>query len=360
MYDESYQFWIYSAFFIILVFFSLLLNSILLKFVKTLGIRNQEGTVIRWNSVAKPSLGGISFYIVFLLATASYSILFEDRNVFDDTTSLGLLGATGLAFLMGLADDAYNTKPFLKLGVQILCGVILIASGNYIQSFPNETLNYTMTIFWVVGIMNSINMLDNMDGITGLVSSFILITILLYMYITGHSTQFEYLAMLGVLASLTGFLFFNWYPSKMFMGDTGSQFLGILLAALSIKFLWNSHGIEGSIVQSRQMVLVLLTFSLPIADTTLVTINRLWKKQSPFVGGRDHSTHNLSYLGLSDSQVGFVYIGLSALCAFLAAIIIRFMEEWKHLYTMCFVGFFLLIQIIFFYISYRNKLNGKK
>lgn len=355
MFDDAYQFWIYSAFFIIVVGFSLLLNAILLKFSRTLGIREQESTTIRWSSISKPSLGGIGFYICFLISVCCYAILFEADSVFKNAETLGLIGVTGLAFLMGLADDAYNTKPVLKFSVQVLCGVILISSDNYIQTFPYEWLNYSFTIIWVVGIMNSINMLDNMDGITSVASAFILITILVYMYMLNLTTQFEFIVILGSLASIAGFLFYNWHPSKMFMGDTGSQFLGVLLAALSIKFLWNSKGLENSIVQSRQIVLVLLTFCIPIVDTTIVSINRIRRKQSPFVGGKDHTTHNLSYLGLSDSQVSFVFVGIAAFCTFLTAIIIRFLEEWKHIYTICFSGFVVSLLIIFFYITYINK-----
>lgn len=358
-FSEEYLFWVYSAFFICIVGFSLLLNTILLKFVKTLGIRNNTETIIRWSSVSKPALGGITFYIIFLISLGCYAVFFEADDVFQNASALGLIGATSIAFLMGLADDAYDTKPLLKFGVQVLCGVLLIASDNYIQLFAYEIINYFLTIFWVVGIMNSINMLDNMDGITSLVSSFILITIMMYMYLVGETFSFEYFLTLGVLGSLVGFLFFNWHPSKMFMGDTGSQFLGMLLAALSIKFLWNSHGTDDSIVQSRQVILVLLTFMLPVVDTTIVSINRIKRGQSPFVGGKDHTTHNLSYLGLSDSQVGFVFMGLAAVAMFLSMAIVRFLNEWNHYHTLIFSLFFIVVFGIFYYITIINKDKNK-
>ncbi len=355
MFNEEYQFWIYTSFFIVIVGFSLLFNGIILKFSKTLGIRNKEGTTIRWSSVSKPALGGIGFFIVFLISIACYGILFEADGIFKEPSALALIGSSSLAFLMGLADDAYNTRPLLKFLVQVTCGIILIGAGVYIQTFPYEWMNYAVTIFWVIGIMNSINMLDNMDGITSITSACIIVAILIYMYMMGLSTEFEYIAMLGVLAGLIGFLFYNWHPSKMFMGDTGSQFLGLFLAAVSIKFLWNSKGLEGTIVQSRQIVMVILCFLVPIVDTTVVSINRLRRKQSPFVGGKDHTTHNLSYLGLTDTQVGFIFLGLAALCTFLTAIIIRFLEDWTHLYTLIFTGFAILVLSIFFYITYLNK-----
>ncbi len=352
---EKYEFWIYGIFFILMLGASLLLNTILLRFSKNLGTRENDGSLIRWSNVTKPSLGGIGFYLIFLLSIGAYGFMFDANELFGNTEALGIVCISTLAFFMGLADDAYNTKPLLKFGVQILCGAILILTDNYIQTFPYEWLNYTMTILWVIGIMNSINMLDNMDGITSTTSVFILLIMLGYMQMMSLSSSYEFILMLGVLASLVGFLFYNWHPSKMFMGDTGSQFLGVFLAALSIKFLWNSKGLDGSIIQSRQIALVLLSFMLPIIDTTVVSINRIRRGQSPFVGGKDHTTHNLSYLGLSDSQVGFVFAGVAAICAFAAACIIRFLEDWNHIYTAVIIVFVILILAICFYITYLNK-----
>ena len=142
MYSDQYIFIIYSAFFLTVVCFSLFINAIFLKFATTLGIREQEGAVIRWSNVSKPALGGISFYIAFLFSAACFAIFFEDTQLFQDKSALALLGTTVLAFLMGLADDAYDTKPMLKFGVQFLCGGILIFSENYIRLFDIEFLNY--------------------------------------------------------------------------------------------------------------------------------------------------------------------------------------------------------------------------
>ena len=152
-----------------------MLNTIMLKFATNLGIRNNDQPVIRWSNISKPALGGITLYISFLLSTTCFSIFFEDINLFKDMNTLGMIGAVALGFIMGLADDAYNTKPILKSIVQISCGVILVATGTFIHLFENDYLNYILTVVWVIGIMNSINMLDNMDGITTIVSIFILL-----------------------------------------------------------------------------------------------------------------------------------------------------------------------------------------
>ena len=244
---------IYTVFFAAMVLFSVLMNMIFLKFASTLGIKNQnkDETVIRWSSTAKPALGGIAFYIIFLISIASYSIFFGGSDALLNKQLLGILAATGLGFIMGLSDDAYNTRPLLKLGAQIACGVILIATGTYISIFSTEWYNYALTILWVVGVMNSINMLDNMDAITTVVSIFIILAALLTIYLHNDFTHILVIALIGVLAALVGFLFFNWNPSKMFMGDTGSQFLGIFLAAIGITYFWNNPELGGGEIRNK-------------------------------------------------------------------------------------------------------------
>ena len=359
----QYLFIVYSVFFISIVFFCLLINTILLKFSTTLGIRENEKPIIRWSSISRPALGGISFYISFLISTACYGVFFEEQTLFNDAQAIGILSAASLAFLMGLADDAYNTKPFLKFFVQVLCGIILIFSSindtyehsTIIQIFENNTLNYILTIVWVVGIMNSINMLDNMDGITSLTSIFIILIILFYLSINSDFENFDFIALLGVLAALTAFLFYNWHPSKMFMGDSGSQFIGLFIAVFGIKYIWNSSSFEGDSIPSKQIITVLIAFILPIIDTSSVVINRIARKQSPFIGGKDHTTHHLSYLGFSDSQVGFIYLGVSAMSALICIALFRFIDHWNHWMTIGFSIYFLAIFISFYLVTQKNR-----
>ncbi|NND94090.1 MAG: undecaprenyl/decaprenyl-phosphate alpha-N-acetylglucosaminyl 1-phosphate transferase [Flavobacteriales bacterium] len=348
------QFLAFLTFFISTFGFSILLYSIILRFAHTLGIREKD-TVVRWASTSKPALGGIVFYIVFLVSFVCQSILIDEGEFLTNIRSFGALGAASLAFVMGLADDAYNTRPLLKFLVQLSCGWILIATGTYIHLFEQDYLNYLLTIFWVVGIMNSINMLDNMDGITTVTSMFILLIAMVFMALHGLFESADFIVMLGVSATLFAFLFFNWNPSKMYMGDTGSQFLGIVLAIAGIRYFWNSTLIDGSVSQWQQIVALLIGFSLPIIDTTIVSINRISRKQSPFVGGKDHTTHNLSYLGLSDSQVALIYTGLSALNLACCYIIFRFVNEWNLMTGLLLSIYPLSIFVAFFILCRRQR-----
>lgn len=321
----SFQF-ILTVIFIVCFVFSLLINYILLRFAQTLGMRNREvNQQIRWNPDSKPSLGGISFYVVFLFAFI-FTIILPHKDAGFNIQIIGILMATTLAFLMGLADDAFNTQPLLKFLTQIFCALIVIFSGHSISIFENQFLNYLITIFWVVGLMNSINMLDNMDGISSIVSilaCFFMVGVNISLFNTdSYSTTLN----LGVLGALCGFLIFNFHPSKMFMGDTGSQFLGVFLAIMGIDNCWNnptSPLVNGFPVAN--LVIMVLVFLLPLSDTITVVINRLKEGRSPFVGGKDHTTHHLFFRGLTEKRIALLFFALGNIGIWLAyLLVVRF------------------------------------
>lgn len=354
--ENNYYSIVYSSFFALTVVFSFLINSLFLRFSKTLGIRNYyDGTVIRWGPLSKPAMGGISFYIVFLISVASYSFFFNPNHVLHNAQFVGLLLSMALGFLIGLADDAYNTKPMLKFFVQLSCSAILIVSGIYINLFASLWLNYIITVFWVVGIMNSINLLDNMDGITTIVSIAIVEGAMIIILMNRDYSNIHLIILVGVLSSLIGFLYYNWNPSKMYMGDTGSQFLGVFLAYMGIIYFWNDEYPVSEISSTKQLTIILLAFIMPIIDTTVVVINRLSLGNSPFVGGKDHTTHSLVYMGLSEKMVAFVFMFISFFSIFLVFLIKNYLLEWKISYFFIFFAFFLLLLLFFFYTTRKNK-----
>lgn len=275
----------------------------------------------RWASQRKPMLGGVGFFAGFALGVLAWIVFdswfFYDSHYFFFTRQqiVGVLAAVSLAFVMGLIDDLFDTSPLFKFAMQFAVGVILILCGFYIQIFENQWFNYALTLFWVVGIMNSLNMLDNMDSVTNtmciIVLSGILVVLLTplrtngYVLVTPQRDTFFVLVIVATLASMVAFYKFNWHPSTMYMGDNGSQFLGAFMAIVSIRYLWNPW-IQVTTEISNPVypfLIVYLAFLVPITDTATVTINRLMRGQSPFVGGTDHTTHHLSYRGLSDRQV---------------------------------------------------------
>jgi UDP-GlcNAc:undecaprenyl-phosphate GlcNAc-1-phosphate transferase len=359
--DSEQVIWFYLAFTVCAVLFSFLINGLFLKFTRTLGVKDQTETMVRWSSTSKPAVGGISFYILFLFSIACYSILFEAVTLDEENNIVrfvGVMAACSLGFVVGLADDAYNTKPFLKFFAQLSSAIILIATGTCINLSGIVVIDYSLTILWVVGLMNSINMLDNMDGITTSVSISVILAVLYMIVVNGEEKNIYFITLLGVLAGLLGFMYYNWNPSKMYMGDTGSQFLGVFLAAIGILYLWNYDSEPNFRNQTKQFIVALLVFIVPIIDTTTVTINRLLKGQSPFVGGRDHTTHHLSYLGFTDRQVAVSFLGLSFLSVIFLIVIDQVIgDSWDYWHFCLFLGYFL---ILFGFLYGITRVNNKK
>lgn len=302
---------------------SLIINILLLRFSESLGIRNKNDVIIRWSNQSKPSLGGVSFYIAFLFATIVYSILYHNEpSVFHNKEFVGLFTAGSLAFLMGLADDAYNTKPLIKLAIQISCGLIFVYLGSVINLTHIFWADAMITVCWVVAIMNSLNMLDNMDGITGTVVLFILLSCLVsYGLVSGISRNIWSIILVAQLGALLGFLKLNIHPSKLFMGDAGSQFIALFVAFYTIKNLWNIG--QNTYSPSWTGLLVcFVAFTPAFADTLTVVINRLRKGQSPMVGGKDHTTHHLVYAGMNDKQVWYTFLVISLVSFILSSLMI--------------------------------------
>jgi UDP-GlcNAc:undecaprenyl-phosphate/decaprenyl-phosphate GlcNAc-1-phosphate transferase len=327
--------------------FSLVINSILLKFSRTLGIRNNPEIQIRWSPSVKPALGGITFYLVFLIAfLMSAFIIKHPESSFSNIKSISLICALTLAFIIGLADDAFDTKPLLKFSGQVICALILLLGGIKINCFQSEFINHALTVLWIVAIMNSFNMLDNMDAIATIaaLSCFIFFVVADYLQ-TGNITASSIISF-SILGALCAFLHFNWNPSKMFMGDTGSQFLGALLGVNGILYCWNLKPFAENSIAAFPLVnctLIALVFILPLADTSTVFINRILKGNSPFIGGKDHTTHHLFFMGLSEKAVAFIFLLIGLISAAISITLIRYSNGFSN---NCFI--FLLFPITVF------------
>lgn len=335
---------------------SLTINKLLLRFSKSLGIRNKNDVTIRWSNESKPSLGGISMFFTFIFTVLLFAVFFTNEQLFDNSKFLGLLAASSLAFLIGIADDAYNTRPLLKLLGQISCGLLLIFSGTSIDVFHQQILDSIFTVVWVVILMNSLNMLDNMDGITGTVSLFVLIICMVSFFLfKGLSLNYWIIILVSQLGALLGFLRYNINPAKMFMGDTGSQFIGLFVAYYAIEGLWNSSALLE--IPAWSGVLVVLTAFTPAAvDTLTVVINRLKKGKSPMVGGKDHTTHHLVYKGYSDFKVWIVFLTISISAAVLTVVLLLTMKMGFYWVSLLGLLFFVLI----FVLLYRNTIKYKQ
>jgi UDP-GlcNAc:undecaprenyl-phosphate GlcNAc-1-phosphate transferase len=332
-------------YFIFCVIFSYGTNYLFLKFSKSLGVRNNEELdQVRWTKEVKPSLGGLSFFLIFLISISFIGFISNSGEMLvKNQQFIGILAATTLGFIIGLADDSYNTNPLVKFIGQLTCAFILIFANVYIVATGNYAIDYLITIFWVVGLMNSINMLDNMDAITTTTSMVILGAALFYISTTPFQTSAITLLILGVLAALSGFLFLNWHPAKIYMGDTGSQFLGVFLAAISILLFWNERDNVSGIIQIKQFVLPLLIFTVPLMDTLTVFIRRILRKQSPFVGGKDHTTHQLVFFGFTQRQTALVLIIIGTISSTFALFLKMSIIPWNFTTSLLAFAYFFVV-----------------
>ena len=256
----------------------------------------------RWHRTTIPLLGGVAIALAALL-TAFGSGVARELPV--------LMAAAFVIFVVGLTDDIIHLKPFTKLIAQIALASTLVYFDYSLYWLESRLLDNLLTIVWVVGLTNAFNLLDNMDGLCGGTALIVSIT-LMFGLMTGASQEFAgpeiaYLAMLA--GAVAGFLVYNFPPASIFMGDSGALMHGFSLAALTL----SNDGVRGSRSDVLSViagpVFVLL---IPIFDTTLVTVLRLIAGRSPAVGGRDHSSHRLVAIGLSERSAVFVLWALAA------------------------------------------------
>jgi UDP-GlcNAc:undecaprenyl-phosphate GlcNAc-1-phosphate transferase len=207
----------------------------------------------------------------------------------------GILLASGIILLFGLLDDTYRLSPRWKLVGQILGTIILISQGVHIRMFGSMTvLNMALTLIWTIGITNAFNLVDSMDGLAiGLAA----IASAFFMLVTVDAGQ-PVLSLLSaiVLGSSIGMLYFNTLPAHTFLGDSGAQFMGFLLAALAIAYT------PPGLPQPSSWFVPILLLSVPIFDTSLVVFSRLKQGKAVYQAGLDHTYHRLVNLGLPSSR----------------------------------------------------------
>lgn len=302
---------------------SLLVNTFLLRYSGKRFAKDAPANSTRWETKQKPVMGGISFFIGFMVALIAF-FLFAHTPVIHTWQICAVILCISTAFVLGLYDDLHNASVIAKFGFQILIALILICSDIYIKCTPHIVLNYILTILWVVGIINSLNMLDNMDGVTGMTSLCIMGGLLTIGTLYGHMDILHSYLLVGMAFAVIGFLFFNFHPSKMYMGDIGSLTLGCTLAIFSILYLWNPSLYFSDNGGSLKMILCLiLVFIIPLTDTATVFIKRISKGKSPFVGDKGHTTHHLVYAGFPQRWVCVLYAGITVISIAITACIIH-------------------------------------
>ena len=265
-----------------------------------------------------PRIGGIA--MVFGFAVAALCFAEPSRQM------LGLMLGLLIIFVMGVIDDCKELGAKLKFVIQIIAALVVIFVGNIkISVFTNPNLfsdnpywilptwlSVTVTVLWIVFITNAVNFIDGLDGLAAGVSAIMSVSLVFIAVRAGEYTT----AVLGIalMGSCFGFLPFNFNPAKIFMGDSGSTFLGFMLATLSIQGVFKSYAVISFAVP-------LLILGLPLFDASFAMIRRILSGQSPMKADRGHLHHRLIDMGFSQKQTVFILYAISGVLGIAAVLL---------------------------------------
>lgn len=293
-----------------------------------------------------PRIGGIAIYLAFLLGILVYCPLNRE--------SIGLLVGASVIVLSGFIDDTKGLTPRGKLIFQALAALCLVWGGSSIEFFTNPTpghelvylgyLGIPLTIFWVAGITNSINLIDGLDG---LASGVTMISAISLLFIAQRYQQTQVVIVAAVLAgACLGFLFFNFNPASIFMGDTGALLLGFVLSYISIEGVMKS-------VAAIAIFLPVIILGVPIFDTTFAMLRRAISGRGIMSADKGHLHHRLLNKGLSQRETVAVLYLISILFGVLANIVSQLPA--KDALTVCVIIVVLVFLLASLFGMFSNK-----
>lgn len=291
-----------------------------------------------------PRLGGLAIVFGFLVAVLSFSMTYNKQMV-------ATLAATFIIVVMGIVDDCKDLDAKLKFVIQILAALVVVCFGdirinvftnpNVLSSSPYvvlpEWLSVTLSVLWIVFITNAVNFIDGLDGLAAGVSAIMSVSLVFISIRVG-----EYpIALFGIalMGSCFGFLPFNFNPAKIFMGDTGSTFLGFMLATLSIQGVFKSYAVISFAVP-------LLILGLPLFDASFAMIRRILTGKSPMVADRGHLHHRLIDMGFSQKQTVFILYAISGVLGITAVLLAESGTLRALILLMCVLILILIGQIL--------------
>lgn len=272
----------------------------------------------RMHKKPTPRIGGLAIIFGFTVATLCFAQ--PSRQLY------GTLSGVAIIAIMGVIDDCKNLPAKLKFVIQIIAALVVVFAGdikidvftnpNFLSDNPYwvlpEWLSVTLTVIWIVFITNAVNFIDGLDGLAAGVSAIMSISLVFISIRVGEYS----IAILGIalMGSCFGFLPFNFNPAKIFMGDTGSTFLGFMLATLSIQGVFKSYAVISFAVP-------LLILGLPLFDALFAMIRRILRGQSPMTADRGHLHHRLVDMGFSQKQTVFILYAISGVLGITAVLL---------------------------------------
>ena len=302
-------------FFLFVVSYALvgLLTPVMRKIALAQGVLDRPNSAHKSHKNPVPYLGGVA--IIIGVVIVSYIALISNKFTWNNFwLATSVLGPAVVMGLVGLWDDIKSLNPLPRFIGQSIAGIvvaiILLLNDNIGNPTGITALDAAITVLWIVGICNSINFFDNLDG--GAAGTVAITAIsLTYLAITGD--QYFIAALSIVVAGATlGFLIWNRAPARIYMGDAGALFLGLLIATLTVRFKPSTD------YSVTSFAIPILLLAIPILDTTVAVLSRLRRKESPFQGGKDHLSHRLVRYGLTRKVSAIMLWLLSALYGFFA------------------------------------------
>lgn len=340
--------------------FSFIVYKLCLKY-KLTDIPNEERKI---HSKPVPNLGGIAMFFSFWTIMIAFTFFNNIEGAYLKYL-LGLLLGSGLLFIVGIMDDRKRIKPRTKFIAQVISALIIIASGvgitfinnplggfiflNQIQipilTIANTTYYLTLiadllALLWIVGMINVVNFLDGLDGLAGGVSTLSFLAIFILSISPGVEQPLSAIIAIVMAGAIIGFLPFNLNPAKMFMGDTGSMFLGFMLATIAI-------------ISGGKVATALLILGLPIFDGLWVAISRIIKGKKPWEADKNHFHHKLLEIGLSKRGVVVIFWIITALFGAISLI------QSSKIKLVAIVVLFLLLTISRVILGIMSKKNNR-
>lgn len=297
-----------------------------------------------------PRMGGLAIFFGFVLAV----LAFVDMT----TPIMGMLIGAVIIAAMGAVDDIVSLNAWVKLGIQILAALVAIRSGVVFNVISNPLifsdkafiaigyLTVPLTVLWIVGCTNAVNLIDGLDGLAVGVSAISSLTMLVVALFVSEPNVALILA--ALTGACLGFIPYNLNPAKIFMGDVGSQLLGFILATVSIMGMFKFHAIITFLVP-------VLAMSVPLADTVFAFFRRIVHGQSPFHADKGHFHHRLLAMGLSQKQAVAVLYAISAVLGLLAVLLAG---TYTAVRIVCLVLAFIISICVWLFV-FRKRPGGK-
>ena len=303
----------------------------------------------RWHQTTTANIGGVGFVPVI--------IIFQIYIIFNQSLYLPLLGivlvlGTLSMFILGLIDDIWPVGPLIKLLSQIAVASLFIHAGGVFNLFEYDLLDTLITYLWFLVIINSLNMLDNMDGLAVGIASLSIIYLVLISIPPSGTEPLIILLGITILAALIAFWLFNYNPASIFMGDSGSLSIGFILAALTIPGELNYNfglSVNTKIENYIYLFVPLALLSVQIFDFIFVTINRLLQGKKPYIGGKDHTSHSLVKLGMSNKKAVFFLYFLGGVGGAIA-LALKFYKLEAIIFC---ISYFISLMILAIYLSLK-------